>query len=164
MVDLLLLADLPGVRLFESASFVFRDLENQRENLVTQDLPDVVAAVGIGDVLEVVVQHGSRQDFVTGPEAGEDAHGGHQVGDVGDPIDEKDAAGAVALRVFDVLAELVVVTAGGKPDGSFEQRREQAFQRSIRVGIGRDIFVHFNTADTLEFGIRNSEFSPGHRQ
>jgi hypothetical protein len=93
---------------------VLGDLEDQRQDLLTEGGSDVLAAVGIGNILQIVVEDGRREDLVANPDPGEDAHGSHQVGDVRDPIWEKISARAAAILVSRVFSELVIVAAGSK--------------------------------------------------
>jgi hypothetical protein len=124
VVDLFLFADIPGVDLIELAPLVLGDLEDQRQDLLTEGGANALAAVRIGDILQIVVEDGSRQDLVANPEPGEDAHGSHQVGDIGDPIGKKITAGAPAVLLSRVLSELVIVAAGGKSHCGLEHRGE----------------------------------------
>ena len=67
----------------------------------------MLSAVGVGDVLQIVVENGRRQDLVAHSDPGEDAHGPHQVGDVGDPIWEKITDRAAAIFIGRIFSELV---------------------------------------------------------
>ena len=64
VVELFLLADVPGVCLVELAPLVLGDLEDQRQDLLTEGGADALAAVRVGDVLQVVMENGRREDLV----------------------------------------------------------------------------------------------------
>ena len=85
------------------------------------------------------MEDGRREDFVANPDPGEDAHGSHQMGDVGDPIGEEVTARAAAILICGVFSELVIVAAGGEPHRGLEQRREQRSLREFGVGESGDM-------------------------
>ena len=102
------------------------DLDDEREDPVTEVAPDGLPAVGVGDVLEVVVEDGRGEDLVAHAEPGEDAHRAHQVCNVGNPARQEGLGGvAGVLLIGTLLSELVVVAAGRKAYRGLEQRGEQ---------------------------------------
>jgi len=124
VVELLLLADVPGVDLIEAAPFVLGDLEDQRQDLLAEGRPNAVTTVGVGDILKIIMEDSRREDLVANPDPGEDAHRSHQVGDVGDANWEKIATRAATILVGRIFSELVIVAAGSKAHRCLEQRGE----------------------------------------
>ena len=121
------LTQLPGGVPVEIGSFVLGHREDQIEHSRVRRVQDPLPPIGIGYVLEVVVQSSCCEDLVRRIEPGEDGDRSHEVGDVRDlVVGEGVARGLGGVAGLVAFAELVVVTACGESDSRLDYGRVQS--------------------------------------
>ncbi len=86
VVDLLLLPLVPGFSFIPGPTLIFGHLKDQFQHPGTNGLFDRPPSIGIGNILQIVVEQGGGQDLITGAEPSEDANNTNQMSYIGDAL------------------------------------------------------------------------------
>ena len=130
VVNLFLFSQIPGLSFIPTPTLILGHLKDQFQYPGTYGLFDRPPPIGIGNVLQIVMEQGRGQDLITGAEASEDTDYANQMGDIGDALLIQGVPTRLTGRRLDSpLAKLMEMPSSRQSRGILKHARKQGSVR-----------------------------------